>query len=316
MSQPTFPSAKFMGRSYDATAVDEWIAANYPPNDEGRSSNSWPSVDLDPIEPGEVREASDSGIDDLIAALRDREADEGWVHAALTEQLEALEVSRAALRKAAADARDERSEAFAAVAEVEKENRALLEENERLGAQLTEAQEALAASEREAEQVQATAEEQAQNVVEMEHLESQSDDQTAAEILSLRTALAEAEEALAEAQEALTQPVDAPIDPVARSVEIITQAEKVASEHIAEAERQRAAIEAEAEERKAILTAEVEEHRAHLTDSVADLEARQDNMFGELGSLIRDAKAFIESTESQLQERRESMPQDRLTVEQ
>lgn len=309
MSQPTFPSAKFMGRSYDATAVDEWIAANYPPNDEGLSSNSWPSVDLDPNESGEFREARDSGIDDLIAALRDREADEGWVHAALTDQLEALDVSRAALRKAAADARAER-------AEVEKENRALLEENESLGAQLTEAQEALAASEREAEQVQATAEEQAQSVVEMEHLESQSDDQTAAEILSLRTALAEAEEALAEAQEALNQPVDAPIDPVARSVEIITQAEKVASEHIAEAERQRAAIEAEAEERKAALTAEVEEHRAHLTDSVADLEARQDNMFGELGGLIRDAKAFIESTESQLQERRESMPQDRLTVEQ
>lgn len=326
MTQPTFPSAKFMGRSYDATAVDEWIAANYPPAEEERDSSSWPSVDFDPTDSHPEGEDNDPGVNDLIAALRDKELDEGWVHTALTDQIEALEVSRAALRTAAAEAREERAEVQKSVASIEKENRELLEENEKLREQLAEAQNTMRAREDEIDQVQATAEEQAQNAAEVEALEAQSNDQTAAEILALRTALAEAEEALEEAREELNQRdereevapvvVDAPIDPVTRSVEIITQAEKVASEHIAEAEKRRAAVEAEAEERKAALTAEVEEHRAYLVDSVADLEARQDNMFGELGSLVRDAKAFIESTEVQLQERRASMPQDRLTVEQ
>lgn len=339
MTQPNFPSAKFMGRSYDASAVDEWIAENYPSGEGEPSSNSWPSVEVEPADADETGEKYGSDVADLIAALRDREADDDWIHTALTDQIEALEVSRAALRKDAATAREERTEAQSALAAVDKsaeEGQALIEENESLRKQLVEAETAREAVEKEFEQVQATAQEQAQNVAEMEDLESRSDNQTAADILALRTALTEAENALAEAQEELTRrdddaaavdgmnewdepspvTVDTPIDPVMRSVEIITQAEKVASEHIAEAERQRAAIEAEAEERKAALTEEVEAHRAYLTDSVADLEARQDNMFGELGSLIRDAKAFIESTEGQLQERRESMPQDRLTVEQ
>lgn len=340
MTQPTFPSAKFMGRSYDATAVDEWIAANYPPPEKELASNSWLSVESDPTDSPAEGQGNDSGVNELIAALRDKELDEGWVHTALTDQIEALEVSRSALRAAAAEAREERAEAQKSVINVEKENRELLEENDHLREQLAEAQEAIRARESEVEQVQATAEEQAQNAAEVEALEGQSDDQSSAEILALRTALAEAESALAETEDALAETedalaeareelnqrddreevvpvvVDTPIDPVTRSVEIITQAEKVASEHIAEAEKRRAAIEAEADQRKAALTTEVEEHRAYLADSVADLEARQDNMFGELGDLIRDAKAFIESTEVQLQERRASMPQDRLTVEQ